>query len=681
MNIPQRAAILLSLPVFLCGILGGADQPAPKPVDRSDAYYNYAMGHLYGELAAAYGNRGEYVSRAIDFYKEAIKADPSATMLNDELAGLYFQAGRGNEAIAELQDRLKKDPKALDARRLLGRIYLVQIGRQDRNRGVDEEMVKLAIEQYRTIVEQDPKDIDSWLLLGRLYKVAQNSLESEKSFQKVLQLEPGNEEAMTGLAMVYSGLGDNQRALEILKQVADRNPSPRTLTALVDAYETLHDYAGAAEVLRRASELDPSNPDLKRNLAQDLVLAGKPEESLKVYADLVQDDPRDTESFLGMSQVYRQMNDFAKARAALDRAKQLEPDNFEIRYSEVSLLEAEGRHADAISAMKQLVDSTESKSYSPPERANRLRLLEALGDLYRSNEQFALAVETFRKMPELDPDTGARASRQIVGTYREAKDYTHALAEAEAAFKKYADDRGVGLTRASLLAEMGKGEQAAAEVKRLYAGDGGKDSGFALAEIYEKSKNYQEMGRALDVVEKLSPTQSEKVNLCFMRGAMYERSKQWDLAEKEFRKALEIEPDNVAVLNYFGYMLADRDVRLDEAHKMIGRAIEQDPQNGAYLDSLGWVYYRMGKFAEAEAALRQAIARVSRDATVHDHLGDVLARQGKLKEAVAEWEISLKEYDANSPSEKDPVEVAKITKKVEGARVRLAQQSGARRTP
>ena len=681
MNIPQRAAILLSLPVFLCGILGGADQPAPKPVDRSDAYYNYAMGHLYGELAAAYGNRGEYVSRAIDFYKEAIKADPSATMLNDELAGLYFQAGRGSEAIAELQDRLKKDPKALDARRLLGRIYLVQIGRQDRNRGVDEEMVKLAIEQYKTIVEQDPKDIDSWLLLGRLYKVAQNSLESEKSFQRVLQLEPGNEEAMTGLAMVYSGLGDNQRALEILKQVADRNPSLRALTALVDAYETLHDYAGAAEVLRRASELDPSNPDLKRNLAQDLVLAGKLEESLKVYADLIQDDPRDTESFLGMSQVYRQMNDFAKARAALDRAKQLEPDNFEIRYSEVSLLEAEGRHAEAISTMKQIVDSTESRTYSPPERTNRVGLLERLGDLYRSNQQYDLAVETFRKMTELDPDAGPRASGEIVSTYREAKDYTRAVTEAEAAYKKYPDDRSVGLTRASLLADMGKGDQAAAEVKRLYAGDNGKESGFALAGIYEKTKNYQEMGRVLDAAERLVATESEKVNLYFMRGAMYERSKQLDLAEKEFRKVLELDPDNASALNYLGYMLADRNVRLDEAHKMITRALEQEPQNGAYLDSLGWVYFRMGRFAEAESSLRRAIERVSRDATVHDHLADVLARQGKWKEAVAEWQISLKEWDTSSPSEKDPGEVAKITKKLEGARVRLAQESGARRTP
>jgi tetratricopeptide (TPR) repeat protein len=108
---------------------------------------------------------------------------------------------------------------------------------------------------------------------------------------------------------------------------------------------------------------------------------------------------------------------------------------------------------------------------------------------------------------------------------------------------------------------------------------------------------------------------------------------------------------------------------------MISRALELDPYNGAYLDSLGWVYYRTGKLEEAEACLRRAIQRVSRDPTVHDHLGDVLAKRGKLKEAIAEWQISLKEWEASSQSDKDPAEVAKINKKLEGAKVRLAKES------
>jgi tetratricopeptide (TPR) repeat protein len=158
---------------------------------------------------------------------------------------------------------------------------------------------------------------------------------------------------------------------------------------------------------------------------------------------------------------------------------------------------------------------------------------------------------------------------------------------------------------------------------------------------------------------------------------MYEKQKQYDQSEAEFRKVLEINPENSGAMNYLGYMLADRNVRLEEAHELISRALEMEPNNGAYLDSLGWVNFRLGKLEEAENNLRDAIARVSRDPIVYDHLGDVFMKQGKLKEAIAQWERSVKEWDAAARSEFDPAEVAKVQKKLEGARVRLAKESKA----
>ena len=153
-------------------------------------------------------------------------------------------------------------------------------------------------------------------------------------------------------------------------------------------------------------------------------------------------------------------------------------------------------------------------------------------------------------------------------------------------------------------------------------------------------------------------------------------------AEAWFRKALALDPDNAGVLNYLGYMFADRGVRLEEALKLISRAVELEPSSGAYLDSLGWVYFRMDRLEEAETCLRRSLELVPRDATIRDHLGDVLARRGKLKEAVAEWQLSLKEWEASAPVEKDAGEIAKVGKKLEGARVRLAQEtSGAARKP
>jgi tetratricopeptide (TPR) repeat protein len=125
-------------------------------------------------------------------------------------------------------------------------------------------------------------------------------------------------------------------------------------------------------------------------------------------------------------------------------------------------------------------------------------------------------------------------------------------------------------------------------------------------------------------------------------------------------------------------MLADRDQRLDEAQKLISKALEIDPQNGAYLDSLGWVYYRQNLLDNAESNLRLALERMGNDPTVHDHLGDVLMKEGKVKEAIAQWQSSLKSYDeAAGNSDTDPADMAKVQRKLEDARVRVARQGRA----
>ena len=91
---------------------------------------------------------------------------------------------------------------------------------------------------------------------------------------------------------------------------------------------------------------------------------------------------------------------------------------------------------------------------------------------------------------------------------------------------------------------------------------------------------------------------------------------------------LQVNPRNAAVLNYYGYMLADRGVRLDEATAMMKRAVSEDPTNGAYLDSMGWSYYKHNKLAEAEEYLRKAVERTGHDPTILDHLGDVYYKRG-----------------------------------------------------
>ena len=147
----------------------------------------------------------------------------------------------------------------------------------------------------------------------------------------------------------------------------------------------------------------------------------------------------------------------------------------------------------------------------------------------------------------------------------------------------------------------------------------------------------------------------------------------YDKAEAEFRKALVIDPDNATILNYLGYMFADRGVNLPEAHSMIRKAVDLDPQNYAYLDSLGWVYFKSGEYGLAEENIRKANERNNGDPTIHDHLGEVYEKTGKLKQAVAQWERSMTEYAHSLPSDADPADVAKVQHKLENARVKLAK--------
>jgi len=674
MSLIQRVALL-----FLLAVVLGAGQGAPgaaSEVDsRATAYYHFTMGHLYAELAGMYGNRSEYVDKAIEHYKAALKADPGAAFLAEELTDLYIQAGRLRDAVVEAEQMLARDPGNVEAHRILGRIYSRMIGDPAQGR-LDEGMLRRAIEQFQKVTEKDPSDAEAFVTLGRLYRLAQNSVEAEKALQKALELDPDNEYALHGLALLYSDLGDTKTAVQMWERLAQRNPHPRIFRALAATLSEARDFSGAVAALRRALELAPKDTEIKRELAENLLLKGDYNEAATLYRELADANPRDAQYPLRLSQIYRQQGDLKKAREAHERARALDPGSLEVQYNEVNLLEAEGQLASAIARLKEILNSTARVAYAPPERANRVMLLERLGLMYRANEQPSEAVEAFRQMAQLDADLGARAAAQIIETYRAAKQFAQAEQEAERAFKQYPNDRMLRLVRASLLADLGRGAEAVAEVKRLLDGSKDRETYLALAQICEKTKDFAGMAAALDEAERLSQSDEEREVVFFMRGAMYERMKKYDQAEAEFRRVLKMNPRNASALNYLGYMFADREVNLEEALELIQRAVELEPNNGAYLDSLGWVYYRLGRLDEAERYLRLALERVPRDPTVNDHLGDVLYRQGKIKEAIAQWQISLKEWEAGSKAELEPDEVAKIQKKLEGAKSRLAKDGG-----
>jgi tetratricopeptide (TPR) repeat protein len=616
--------------------------PAASASDtKAGAYYNFVMGRIYAELASMEGNRDD-ITKALDHYKEALKLDPSVGEIYDELTTLYLEIRRPADGAALAEDLLQQNPENLNARKMLGRIYLQMAsgGRQGRT---NDDYVKKAIEQFQIITGKDPKDADSWVTLGELYDVSNNSAEAEKCFQTALKIEPDNEDALTKMAEMYSSRGDNAKATELLKQLAEKNPSDRAYRALAQQLEQQNDFKGAADALKKALEQSPDDERLQFALANNLLESNQFDEAIPLYQQLAQENPRESIYPLRLALAYRLKHDLTKAQDYLDRAKKLSrKDDLEVRSEEVNLLADQNKTDQAISELKSILDDTAKHTYNQAETQDRMRWMQQLVQLQEQNRQYDQALETVKQMAALDPET---------------------------------KNRGIIAMRAGILADQGKIDDAVTELKSLLKGDAGDRTIYLeIAQTYEKGKRWNDMGKALDKAEPLSETKADKVQLYFMRGAMFEREKKYDASEAAFHKVLDLDPDNAGALNYLGYMLADRNVRLDEAYQMIKKAVDLEPDKGEYLDSLGWVYYRQGKLDDAAGQLQRALDRTE-DPTIHDHLGDVYAKLGKTREAIAQWQASLREFQKAPAGENDPDEVAKVNRKLDEAQAKLAKET------
>ena len=571
-------------------------------------------------------------------------------MILEELTDLYIKTNRLADAVDQAEGLLKLDPANLDARRTLAQIYVHLATGDTPNAKMDENYLHKAIDQYRKVTEQAPKDAESWSYLGRLYRASSDSVAAEKAFNSALQAEPDNEDALMGLAAVYADTGDSAKALEKLKTLTDKSPNERTLGVLAQQYESMKDFKSAAEALQRAVALDPDDEGLQKGLAEDLLEGGQFDDSLKIYKQLATDNPREPLYRLRVALLYRVKHDYPAAEKALAAAQLLDADSVGVREEHVFLLDAEGKTGEAIAAMKSLLDALPHRNYNADDARVRARLVRHLAILYRDAKQYPAAIDAFRQYAtiETDDDGQVEAAAQIVDTDLAAGDLAAAEREAQAGTKKFADNRG-----------------ASCELQ------------LALAEVYEQSKHWNEMMKALDRADQFASTGREKEQAYFMRGAGLERQKQFDQSEAAFRKVLELNPKNAGALNYLGYMLADRNVRLEEAYDLIKRAVDLEPDNGAYLDSLGWVYFRQGKLDDARGLLERALERMP-DPTVRDHLGDVYLKLGKTKEAIAQWQDSLREFQKAAQQEADPEEMASVNRKLDEAQAKLAAETHAK---
>jgi tetratricopeptide (TPR) repeat protein len=657
-----------------------------QPPDRASAYYHLALASSFEDEAIEMG-RPEYATFAIEEYKKALNADPGSPQLNDGLAELYFRTGRVREAEVTARALLKQVPDDIEAHKLLGRIYLRQLGEGQSavpSASPSVNVLDLAIAEFEKIVSLQPKNIEERMVLGQLYTIKHDAKKAEEQFKTAQAMEPESEEVVLNLARLYAESGDLEDAAKAIEAIPVSDRTSKMEFALGAAYDQLKQAKDAIAAYRRAADLEPGDPHTLEALAQALLNDNQLDEALKQYRELVDADPENAGALIHIGEIQRRQGRYGDALASIREARKKDSSSLEAGYNEGLLLDVLGRFDEATQVYEKMVDLTShaNGAYTAEEKNNRGIFLERLGAIYHEQNKIEQAIGAYQKLIDMGGETALRGFQGQVDTYRDARMYDRAIEVSRKAVEADPKNRELKLMLAGELADQGNADEGLALAKGLLDNtENDRAIWMALAQMNIRLRRWKDADDALAKAGALTTKKEDRLFLLFVKGELAERQKHYEPAEQFFRQALELDPSNAMTLNYLGYMLADKGNRLPEALKLIRKAVEQEPMNGAYLDSLGWAYFKLGQYELAEENLRQAVERDRSDPTVHDHLGDLYEKTGRIRLAAAQWELSLAEYAKSAVADVEPGDVAKVQHKLESARVKLAKQESAAGQP
>ncbi len=387
---------------------------------------------------------------------------------------------------------------------------------------------------------------------------------------------------------------------------------------------------------------------------------------LSDFERLIQSYPDDMQLLVGKAMLLQQQNKLPRALDAVQQALLIEEDNIPAAVLEARLLFAMNQPQGALDRLLTLLEQNPNNQRL---RLQYARLLTSI-DLDLALEQFQLLVQQSPNNPELllslglvanergEKEIAARAFAQLLAT-GEHQDSAHyylgRIAESDEdltrALEHYlqvqqGQDFLPSLARAvDLFVQLGRVEDAhtkMSEVRDQYS-----QESVRLYQIEAQAlARHQYLDEAEAVITEALTFNPDSTDLLFTRATINEQRDMINLAENDFRTIIRYQPNNATALNALGYTLADRTQRYEEALVLIQQALEIEPNNAAIIDSMGWVQFRLGNYEEAILRLREALKALP-DPEIAAHLGEVLWTTGDKEQAQQIWSEGL-ELDPSS---------------------------------
>jgi len=441
------------------------------------------------------------------------------------------------------------------------------------------------------------------------------------------------------------------KAVELLRKAADEpGASAQVFALLGEGYSRLGKFAQATAATRQAIKLDPKALSGYRDLFIISLQKNKPEEALKALDDAAKIQSPGADYLADLAALYSGLQveipwmrtvAISNGLATLKRAEAADSSTPRV---EVKLADTYDNLGDTTNAIRIYEKLLTQYSDLPSLRDS---IHGKLAEIYLRTGNARKAGQELQAILADNPDNPQ--TYYFLGTvalegqqWEQAATYFQRAIQFNDEFEQAYYDLATAQTASDqtnqALTTLGR---AAAKFSTNFLNE------FYTARVYVKAKDFTNAVTHFEAAETLAQggASSNRLNsfFYFEAGAANERKGDFDQAVHYFEKSLKLSPDMPEALNYYGYMLADKGIKLDRARNMIEKAVKLDPQNAAYIDSLGWVLFKQGKPEDGLAQIQKAIELSNKDPdpTLYEHLGDIYAALKQPDKAREAWKKSV----------------------------------------
>jgi tetratricopeptide (TPR) repeat protein len=496
---------------------------------------------------------------------------------------LYLKRGNIDKAIHHLYQASQLDTDSLLLKVELAKFYLQQ------------KKTGNALALLQSVLEAEPNHLEALILSGNIYQTQQQFDQAKSAYKSVIAIAPDQERVYLLLGGIYMDTGETDSALEIYEQLVAHSPESFAGHFFIGK---LYKEKGMPEAAEREFEkaliLEPELEEARFELIDIYKKQNKPDRIIEIYQEIIQQNPQNTQATMELGYFYLQQGQADEGDRLLMQLGLKSRQDADVMRKIIQFYIDPKKYEAAIVIMKSMLKSVPHSS----------DIHYLTGVAYDGLKEKETAIHHFKMVKP-----GSRF-------------YENAVVQTSVLYQ-----------------EQGKTNEAIDYIKGVIE-QAPKNPEFMLylGSFYEELKAFEDAEAILKQGLDIDPNH---IRLHFRLGVVYDKWGNKDKSIEQMQTVIRLDPQNANALNYLGYTYADMGENLDEAERLIKEALKYKPDDGYITDSLGWVYYKKGRFREALKYLEKAVDLTKDDPIILEHLGDAYRKLKDPENALKYYRRSL----------------------------------------